>query len=125
MMTKVAVPPAKKATSISAPAKKLELYDALLAGFKDVERKGDKMQYTAHNGNMFSFLNSEGEFALRLCEEDRKNFIAKYNTCLFETLGTTLKEFVHVPATLFSQTTELRKYMVMSFAYAKTLKKKQ
>lgn len=116
---------ATKKAPPAIPQEKLELYEKLLAGFPDIELKGAAMPFTSHNGNMFSFLNAEGEFALRLSEEDRNKFIAKFKTKLFETHGTVLKEYVHVPASLFSKTTDMRKYMVMSYAYVRTLKGKK
>lgn len=107
------------------PAKKLELYTALLSGFPDIEVKGADMPYTSHNGNMFSFLNDDGSLALRLSEGDRATFITKFKTKLSERHGTTLKEYVHVPDSLLAKTQDMRKYMIMSIAYAKTLKSKK
>lgn len=107
------------------PAEKLALYTALLSGFPDIEVKGASMPYTSHNGNMFSFLKEDGGLALRLSEEDRVKFIAKFNTKLTERHGTTLKEYVDVPQSLFCETKDLRKYMIMSMAYARTLKSKK
>jgi hypothetical protein len=107
------------------PEAKLEMYSELLAGFPDIEVKGANMPYTSHNGNMFSFLDDKGELALRLSEEDRNSFITKFKTKLFERHGTTLKEYVHVPESLFAKTKDMRKYMIMSISYAKTLKSKK
>lgn len=116
--------PHRKAKPV-IPEKKLELYSALLSGFPDVEVKGDTMPYTSHNGNMFSFLKEDGELALRLSEEDRTTFISKFKTKLAERHGTVLKEYVDVPESLFAKTKDMRKYMIMSIAYAKTLKSKK
>lgn len=116
------MPAAKKNT---IPADKLALYDKLLESFPEIERKGATMPYTSHNGNMFSFLNPDGELALRLPEEDRIAFLKKYKTKLFEAHGTTLKEYVHVPPALFAKTKDLKKYMGLSYNYAKTLKSKK
>jgi hypothetical protein len=108
----------------SIPAKKLELYTKLLAGFPDIEVKGAEMPYTSHNGNMFSFLNENGELSLRLSETDRQSFIQRFNTKLSERHGTVLKEYVHVPDSVFVDPQTMRKYMIMSTAYARTLKRK-
>lgn len=116
--------PNKKVAS-AIPEAKLRQYEKLVALFPDVERKGDTMPYTSHNGNMFSFLNPKGELALRLSAEDREKFIAKFKTKLAEQHGTVLKEFVHVPDALFAKTSEMKKYFVMSLAYVRTLKSKK
>ncbi len=108
----------------SIPAKKLEIYSELLKGFPDIEVKGADMPYTSHNGNMFSFLNENGELALRLSESDRATFISRFDTKLSERYGTVLKEYVHVPDSVFIDPQIMRKYMIMSTAYARTLKRK-
>mgnify|MGYP001597646720 CR=1 FL=1 len=107
------------------PAKKLEQYSELLSGFPDIEVKGAEMPYTSHNGNMFSFIKEDGELALRLSEEDRTKFIVKFKTQLTVRHSTILKEYVDVPETLFAKTKDLRKYMIMSIAYVKSLKSKK
>ena len=44
-------------------------YEALVADFPEVERKGVSMPYTALNGNMFSFLDKEGMLSLRFSQD--------------------------------------------------------
>lgn len=107
------------------PEKHLEFYSELLSGFPDIEVRGETLPYTSHNGNMFSFLKDDGELSLRLSEEDRTTFMAKFKTKLTVRHGTTLKEYVDVPHSLFSKPKDMRKYMIMSIAYAKTLKTKK
>jgi len=36
------------------PVEKISLYEKIVAQFPDVEKKGDNVPYTPHNGNMFS-----------------------------------------------------------------------
>ena len=115
---------AKKKPEVQIPEGKLKLYDKLVAAFPEVERKGASMPYTSVNGNMFSFLNPEGELALRLPADEREAFLVKYKTKLFTAHGTVMKEYVHVPAALLSKTTELKKHFAVSLAYAASLKKK-
>lgn len=107
------------------PAAKVALYEKLLAGHPEIERKGADNPYTALNGNMFSLLLSpEGRMALRLPEGEREKFVKKYKTKLFEAYGAVMKEYVAVPDALLKKTKELAKYFDVSYAYAQTLKPK-
>jgi TfoX/Sxy family transcriptional regulator of competence genes len=103
----------------------MALYEKLLATHPEIERKGADNPYTAVNGNMFSLLLSPaGRMALRLPEDERERFLKKYKTVLFEAYGALMKEYVAVPDALLENTKELRKYLALSYAYAKTLKPK-
>ena len=107
------------------PAETIALYEKLVAAFPEIERKGADNPYTALNGNMFSLLLSpEGRLALRLPEDERKRFLKKYKTTLFEAYGTVMKEYVAVPDALLRKTKELQKYFGLSYEYAKTLRPK-
>jgi hypothetical protein len=106
------------------PAKKLALYDKLLATQKGVERKGASMPYTSLNGNMFSFLTKEGRLALRLPADARAQFTAKYKLKPLIQHGAVMKEYVAVPDALFAKTVELKPYFKLSLDYAKSLKPK-
>jgi hypothetical protein len=56
---------AKMSASPSATyAAKLALYDEVLAAVPGVERKGDTVPYTSHNGHMFTYLSKAGVMAL-------------------------------------------------------------
>jgi hypothetical protein len=104
---------------------KLALYEKALTAIPDIERKGADNPYTAVNGNMFSLLLSpEGRMALRLPEADRQKFLVKHKAGLFEAYGAVMREYVAVPDALLSNTKELRKYLAISYAYAKTLRPK-
>jgi hypothetical protein len=102
----------------------IEFYDKLVDTIPGIERKGATMPYTSLNGNMFSFLDKSGACGIRLPEKEREAFLKKYNTTLFHTQGTILKEYVTVPGDLMKNTKELKKYFSRSYAYAKTLKMK-
>jgi hypothetical protein len=107
------------------PPDRIALYEKLLATIPDLERKGADNPYTAVNGNMFTLLLSpEGRLALRLPSPDRENFLQKHKTKLFEAYGSVMKEYVAVPDAMLKNTTELQKYLAVSYAYAKTLKPK-
>lgn len=106
------------------PADKLELYEKLIATNPKIERKGATHPYTSLNGNMFTLLNPPGMLAIRLPAEEREKFLKKYKTTLFEAYGAVMREYVAVPDALLKKTKELRKYLDLSYEYAKTLKPK-
>ena len=106
------------------PADKQSLYDKLLRTNPKIERKGAANPYTSLNGHMFTYLNPSGTLALRLPEKERKEFLEKYKTTLFEAYGAVMKEYVTVPDSLLRNTKELRRYLDISYAYLKTLKPK-
>src|SRR5579864_2816084 len=112
-----AMPAAKKTTPNEA------LYDKLIATILELERKGDANPYTSLNGNMFTLLH-QSRLAIRLPEDEREKFLKKYKTNLFEAYGTVMKEYVAVPNNLLPKTNELKKYLELSYSYAKTLKPK-
>jgi hypothetical protein len=111
------MPAAKK----SAPNE--ALYDKLIATIPEIERKGDANPYTSLNGNMFTLLH-QSRLAIRLPENERDEFLKKYQTNLFEAYATVMKEYVAVPDDLLPKTKELKKYLELSYSYAKTLKPK-
>lgn len=106
-----------------APREREALYDKLIATIPEIERKGDANPYTSLNGNMFTLLH-QSLLAIRLPEDEREKFLKKYKTKLFEAYGTVMKEYVAVPDDLLPKTKELKKYLELSFTYAKTLKPK-
>lgn len=114
--------PAKKTSS--APPEAVAAYDKLIASNSKIERKGATMPYTSVNGNMFSLLDPSGRLTLRLSEKDREAFLKKYKTGDVIQYGAVMKEYVEVPDSLLKNTKEAKKYLDMSFAYAKTLKAK-
>ena len=99
------------------------LYDKLIATNPKIERKGANNPYTSLNGNMFTLLH-QSRLAIRLPEDEREKFLKKYKTALFEAYGTVMKEYVAVPDSLLKKTMELKKYLELSYEYAKTLKPK-
>jgi TfoX/Sxy family transcriptional regulator of competence genes len=107
-----------------AKSEKVALYEALIGSRPEIERKGDANPYTSLNGNMFTLLHQGETLAIRLPEEEREKFLKKYKTTLFEAYGAVMKEYVRVPDALLGKTGELRKYLDLSYEYAKTLKAK-
>jgi len=107
----------------SVPAPEVALYDQLIATNPKIERKGAANPYTSLNGNMFTLLH-QSRLAIRLPEDKREEFLKKYKTTLFEVYGTVMQEYVAVPAALLKNTKELKKYLDLSYEYAKMLKPK-
>jgi TfoX/Sxy family transcriptional regulator of competence genes len=103
---------------------KVALYDKLISSIPEIVRKGAKNPYTSLNGNMFTLLSESETLAVRLPEKEREAFTKKYNTGLFEAYGAVMKEYVRVPDSLLEKMDELKNYLEISFAYAKTLKPK-
>jgi hypothetical protein len=114
---------AKKAKP-QIPSDKLALYDKLISTNPRIERKGVTMPYTSLNGHMFTYLSSAGSLGIRLPKNEREEFLRKYKTTLYESHGAILKEYVTVPAKLLEKTSELKKYLDISYEYIKTLKPK-
>ena len=67
-------------------------------------------------------LSPSGEMALRLPEDERKKFMARHKSKLFEAYGAVMKEYFAVPDSLLRDTKTLQKYLGTSYEYAKTLK---
>jgi hypothetical protein len=108
----------------AAPAGKMALYDKLIATQPKIERKGAMNPYTSLNGNMFTLFLPPGRLAMRLPGDERERFLKKYKTTLFEAYGAVMPEYVAVPDSLLGKIGELKKYLAISYEYAKTLKPK-
>ena len=112
-------------TPDEVPQEQLALYSQLIDTHPDIELKGgQKLPYTSHNGNMFTFLTKDGKVGLRLGKAERKAFIEKHNTKLCMNYGAVMKEYVEVPDNLLAKTDELKPYLALSYAYVQTLKPK-
>ena len=106
------------------PADKLSLYEELVGSVEGVERKGAANPYTSRNGHMTSFIDKGGEVSIRLDEEDRQEFIEKYDSRISVQYGSQMKEFVVVPDDLLERQNELREWFVRSWDWVGTLEPK-
>jgi hypothetical protein len=104
---------------------KVANYDRLIASVPQIQRKGAGTPYTSVNGNMFSYLHSDGVMALRLPQVEREKFLSNYDSTLMQAYGIVQKEYVVVPGQLLESTDELRPYLEISFDYASKLKPKR
>ena len=102
----------------------LELYDKVVELHPNIERKGKTMPYTSVNGHMFSIMDKEGNLGLRLSKSDREDFIQKFNSKLMIQYGAAMKEYVVIPQNILMNTTELFKFLQMSFNSVSALKPK-
>jgi TfoX/Sxy family transcriptional regulator of competence genes len=114
--------PAAKKKSTANP--KVVAYDKLIATIPGLERKGAANPYTAINGNMFTLLHQSTRLALRLPTAKREEFLKRHKTTLFEAYGCVMNEYVAVPDSLLDNAGELKKFLLVSYEYAKTLKPK-
>src|SRR5580693_9025461 len=108
----------------SIPAETLALYEKLVATNPEVERKGATVPYTSANGTMFSFLTAKGTLALRLPPDQLEPFLKKFNTTHPVAYGKVMKDWAAVPDSLLANTTELKKYFVLSFQHTAHKKSK-
>ena len=102
----------------------LELYDKVVGLHSYIQRKGKTMPYTSVNGHMFSIMDKEGNLGLRFSKTDREEFIQKFKSQLMVQYGVVMKEYVMIPHKLLKDTSELYKYLQLSFEYASSLKPK-
>lgn len=112
------------AAEYPGPAEALTQYEAVVHRHTHAERKGAKMPYTSRNGHMFSFLDTDGVMALRLPEDQRREFVTRYRTGPVEQYGRVMTEYVAVPAELLADTPELEVWFDRSYQWIGTLKPK-
>ena len=103
------------------PPERLALYEALVTSVEGVERRGSANPYTSRNGYMTSFLDKEGEVAIRLEEADRERFIERYDSHIAKQYGKNMPEFAVVPDRLLERQDELRPWFVRSWDWVGTL----
>ncbi len=108
----------------AGPAESLELYETLIESTAGVVRKGTRMPYTARSGHMFSFLDAEGELALRLPADQATKFRATYDSGVVEQHGRVLKDYVAVPPSLLADTDSLQPWLEASYDWIGNLKPK-
>lgn len=112
-------------SSYQGPADALQKYTSVIdASAADVEVKGAKNPYTSRNGHMFSFLDATGEMALRLSDELKEDFQAKYESGPVIQYGATMRGYTSVPDDLLAKTKELSKWFDRAYDWIGTLEPK-
>jgi len=99
----------------------LKKYDDLVALHPKFERLGKTMPYTAANTHMFSLLNKDAEFGIRLSKESQEKFKEKYNTTIYKSYGAVMKDYVLVPEEMLDRPKQLFKYLNESYEYVMSL----
>jgi hypothetical protein len=111
-------------TTAAAPSSKVLSYEKVVATIPGVERRGATMPDTSISGHMFSYLGKEGEMVLRLPTDERELFLKKYKSKLCDAYGVVQPEYVVVPHSLLSKTSELKRFLEIGYKYVASLKPK-
>ena len=69
-----------------------EHYDRAVTQLGKFERKGKTMLYTSANGHMFSLINKDGEFGVRLPKEAQAKFKEAHDSGPFMSHGAIMKD---------------------------------
>lgn len=105
------------------PPDALERYAAVVEGAGEPV-KGAKNPYTSRNGHMFSFLDGDGEMALRLSEELTDEFLSRYESGPVSQYGSVMRGYVSIPDDLLSDTEELGSWFEKAYDWIGTLEPK-
>ncbi|MBT8255831.1 MAG: hypothetical protein KJO23_04750 [Bacteroidia bacterium] len=99
----------------------LRKYDDLVSLTNKFERLGKTMPYTSANTHMFSLLNKDAEFGIRLSKASQETFKEKYNTTIYKSYGATMRDYVLVPAKMLDDPKTLLPYLMESYDYVMSL----
>ena len=102
----------------------LTVYQSLVDKTPNLEIKGAKSNYTSLNGNMFSFLSTENQLALRFSDDDRTAFLAKHPGMECYQYGALMKHYVMIPETLLDNKRQMNALFKKCYANAQSLKPK-
>ena len=107
------------------PKEALESYAKVVSEYGgDTVVKGAKNPYTSRNGHMFSFLDMDGTMALRLSQQLREEFLARYGGDPVIQYGSVMREYVAVPSELLGKLAELGEWFDKSYTWIGTLEPK-
>jgi hypothetical protein len=110
-------------SAYQGPGDALERYVAVAEGAGEPV-KGAKNPYTSRNGHMFSFLDGEGEMALRLSEDLTDEFLSRYDSGPVIRYGSVMRGYVSIPDVLLSDTEELGSWFNKAYNWIGTLELK-
>lgn len=103
------------------PAEALDAYAAAVEASSIPELKGAKNPYTSRNGHMFSFLDSEGNAAIRLSEELVEAFAEEFETGPVQQYGATMRGYASVPDSLLTDSATFAVWLDRSHDWIGTL----
>ncbi len=106
------------------PPEALQRYRAVVESSGNGEVKGAKNPYTSRNGHMFSFLDADGQVALRLSTDLETEFRTQYASGPVMQYGRTMRGYSSVPTELLADTETLRDWYDRSWAWIGTLEPK-
>lgn len=109
-----------RGSDYSGPPEALERYIAAVEA-AGLEVKGAKNPYTSTNGHMFTFLDADGQAAVRLPQEVAEEFDGSYETGPVIQYGRTMQEYVSVPSSLLADTEALSAWIARSHEWIGTL----
>jgi len=105
-----------------APDTLVDQFNQLITGLPDTESRKMFGYPCAFSKNQMFFGVFQSNLFLRLSESDRKTFIEKYRTKLFEPMpGRPMKEYVLVPETLLNPPKDLKTWIEKGRTYASQL----
>lgn len=102
--------------------KNLALFDELVDMHPELERKGKTMPYTSANGYMFTLLNKEGDFGIRLSKESGKKFLEEHqNSGPLKSHGATMQGYVLIPDKMLADPKSLLPLLEEAYEHVKSL----
>ncbi len=105
-----------------APDSLVDQFNQLIAGLPDTESRKMFGYPCAFSANQMFFGVFQSNLFLRLSESDRKTFIEKYKTKLFEPMsGRPMKEYALVPETLMTTPKDLKIWIAKGRTYVAQL----
>ena len=102
----------------------LEHYKRAVASHNGIEIKGAKSNYTAINGNMFSFIDDKSRLCLRFSEARKKELNTAYGSTDVIQYGAIMRGYVALPASVVGDANALDLLFSESLSFAKSLKPK-
>ena len=102
----------------------LDIYAGLVAAYEGVEIKGAKSNYTAVNGNMFSFVDPDGGLCIRLSEVGKAAFNEENGQGDVVQYGAVMRGYVAVPEGMLGDRAAVRALFAEAVNHARALKRK-
>ncbi len=104
--------------------KVLAVYARLASPHDGIEIKGNKTAYTAVNGNMFSFVDPDGQLCVRLSEARKAAFNAQHGTGDVIQYGAVMRGYVTVTDSLLNDESALAALFTEAVDHARGLQPK-
>src|SRR5215204_3567175 len=108
-----------------SPQPLIDLFDkSVPSGASVTRRKMFGYPAAFANGNLFIGLH-QNDFIMRLSEEDRTRFSARYGQCTFEPMkGRAMREYVRLPEELLTDARRRAPWIKRSLQYAEAIRSK-